>query len=202
VVVSRAAGGRGKDGMLRRFSIDAMGEISLLVDDFRKRPDPNKDATRFYRHFIGLKRFKDLAENHLEAKLPEGVMITGAAYRCTAHAEHGLQTLTLPFQRANSMEILHILAHYLQPSNSPFHGGEFGSIFLDLVDRAYGADTKRKVKDIMIEKRLKTFVKSDASREKQSAAYYNKVTAQVPQGLVDILKDLRESNLLKEDHGS
>ncbi len=207
MVVSRANGGRGKDGMLRRFAIEAMGEICQLVPDFPKAITgtgtcyDQSAANKFYKHFIGLKRFKDVAEQRGGVTLPGHVNITRTAYRCTSHAEVSMGEITLPFSRANPMEVLHILTHYVQPKDSPWHGGEFGAIFLDFIERKYDADMKRQVKDIMIEKRLKTFVKSDASRERQSAAYFHKVTAQVPKGLVDILADLKDSGLLV-DHES
>lgn len=186
MVKTKAEGGRGKDGMLRKFCIDAMGEICGLVPSF----DDSMDASRFMKHFMSLKRFQDYVEP--QQILPVDVDIVRAAYRCTAHAEFNMKTLTIYPSRANPMEVLHLLAHYVQPLNSPWHRGEFGGIFLDFIERQYDADMKRQVKDIMFGLRLPTFAKSEASRLKQSEAYHTKMVGQVPQGLVDILADIRE----------
>ncbi len=192
---SKVEGNRGKDGSLTRFT-EAMREICKLVPNFTdglglESSKADVLATKYYKHFIGLIRFRHYAEEYLENPLPEEVTI-GRYYRCTAHAEHGLPVLTLPPSRANPLEVLHILAHYVQPPGTPWHRGEFGSIFLDFVERSFDADIKRQAKDIMFEKRLPTFAKTEASRLKQSEAYHTKKVGQIPQGLVGILADIQE----------
>lgn len=183
-----------KDGMLTRFCNQAMPEIRALVPDFANQ----KEANDFFNHFMSLKRFKDVALEHLESRLPERVTIGRRAYRCTTHVKLGMADLTLLTDRANPMEILHTLAHYVQPSDSAWHRGEFGAIFLSFIERQYDAEMKRKAGDIMHNHGLKTFARSEDSRHRQSLAYHAKKAKDVPMQLAQIMEDM---DRLRGGHG-
>lgn len=184
-MAQRVVKSRGKDGMFKRFSVEAMQAIDLLVPTF----NDEREANKFYQRVIKLKKFKDLAEIHLSRPLPNQVVLTNRAYRCTAHAEFDT-SLTLGNHR-NGMQILHLLAHFYQPEDTAWHGGEFGSTFLDLVGRIYGPDTRREVKSIMVEKRLKTSFRSQEANLRQSQAYYTRRVGEIPKGLIGIMNEIK-----------
>lgn len=194
---------RPKDGMYSRFTGPVMDQICALAPRFG-----DVEANAMYRRLRKLKRF----QKHVEAQadwcaergyawpnatlLPERVSCLMVAYRCTEQVGQGGIELLTP-ERANPMELLHILAHYLQPHGGPWHGGEFGAIFLDLIERQFDAEMKRTVKDIMLANKIKTSVRSPQTREKQTERFYERKIAQAPAGLARVLREMRE---LKAEH--
>lgn len=182
-----------KDGMFTRFTAQAMGEIVKLVPDFQD----DQEAQAYYKKITSYSRFKKHVEKHLEAPLPSNVTIRRSyegAYRCTVQVGRcsGMgRDMELLASRANPMEVLHILAHFLQPSDSKWHGGEFSIIFLDLIERMHGKEIKRAVKDILINYKIKTSVRSDSTREKQTEAYYRARVARANAGLKTLLAEVK-----------
>lgn len=187
---------RPKDGMYSRFTGPVMDQIRGLVSDFADE----REATKMYKRLRSLKRFEKLVEAQtalvtvgqraLSDYLPEAVTISTYTYRCTS--QPGSHILDLARADANPMELLHLLAHYLQPPTGPWHGGQFGSVFLELIERQFGADTKRAAKDIMVSNKIKTSVRSAATREKQTARFFERKIAKAPEGLARILQEMRE----------
>ena len=178
-----------KDGMFTRFNGPVMDQLVTLVPDFQTR----QEADDFYRRMWRRKHFKTLTEIHLENELPPGIQFDRGGYRCTfyasRHSAFGGMYLQLRPGRRNPMEIIHIVAHYLQPSDSRWHAGEFGSIFLDLVGMMFGPDIKRAAKDVLIENKIRTAVRSEDARARQSDAYFKRKAEAVPEKLLRLLKE-------------
>lgn len=191
---------RPKDGMFSRFTGPVMDQIRGLVPDF-----PNiKEADKMYSRLIKLKRVQKLVEAQRASiesgtipgaeHLPYAVSQTGRPYRCSAQVSLG--EIDLADSELNPMELLHIMAHFLQPGGGSWHGGEFGKTFLELIERQYGPEMKRSAKDIMIANKIKTTVLSSSTREKQSERFFDRKVAKAPEGLAKILQEMRK---LQED---
>ncbi len=177
-----------QDGMLTRWNVPVMNELVKLVPDFDGLDD-EKEAETFYKKIQRRAKFKRMAGEHLETSLPEYVRLSGYdQYRCTNHVQYRWQNLTLRDGRHNPMEVLHLMAHYLQPSDSKWHGGEFGKLFLELVAMMFGPEMKRVAKDILIDNGIRTSVRSEETREKQRDAYYRRKHAEMPARMLEALK--------------
>lgn len=152
----------------------------------------------FYKKITSYKRFKNYTDQFLLRPLPteDADVLFGWPARCTYQVEHGFLECNHP------LDMLHILAHYLQPEDSKWHGGEWGSIFLDLIERMSETkdgtrqsqrfqflpwDTKRAAKDLMIENNIRTYVLGPETRERQSAAYKKRKVASVPDRALKLL---------------
>lgn len=182
---------RPKDGMYSRFTGPVMDQLCALVPDFTD----HVEALKFFKRMTKYKRFQTMIEESRTKdscidNMPTTVSYVKRSYRCTEQPRW--RELELGY-RKNPMELMHIVAHYLQPGgNTPWHGGEFGSIFLELIERMFGKDTKRAAKDILVSNKIKTSVRSPETREKQAAAFYRRKIEKAPEGLLKILRDTHE----------
>lgn len=191
--------GRPNDGMFKRFNYEVMPELMDLVGRF----EGEKEAALFYRSLARKAFFKNLVKDHLERDLPIEFVFWDRSYRCTDYAAFG-ESITshgsvveLTPDRRGPLEILHILAHYLQPSGTAWHGAEFAKAFKTLVERMFGADVRREVNDVLLKYGIKTKVVGPETRAKQAAAYNKRRAADVPAKLLAILREaekLGESN--------
>lgn len=165
---------RPKDGVFTKFVGPVMSEIVRLVPDF----ESFDEASTFYTKLLRKRRVKAMLairfpnpdfqpSNHLSYDH------TNHAYFCWWQAENGP---SLSSERQNPLEVLHLFAHIVQPPDSAMHRGEFGKIFLALVESVYDADMKRAVKDILLAHNIKTTALSDATRARQSNAYHKRKT--------------------------
>lgn len=171
-----------------------MDEVVILNTPLARKFKDEGEANKYLKRFTRLKRFKDHQDRFQCSPIPDAVTFRPSSMtsRCTSHAKYGRTSIELATDRRHPLEILHILAHFLQPPGSKWHGGEFSTIFLDLCERQGGSELKREVKDIMLKYRIKTSVESDESRLKQSKAYYDKKIGALPQNLMEILHDINK----------
>lgn len=171
--MSRAA--RPKDGIQQKFVGPVMAEVVKLVPDFTSQ----QEAVEFYVKLLKKRRVKTM----LNIRFPDPEdQPTGNAlafdhtnhwYFCWWQADNGP---SLSGNRQNPLEVLHLFAHIVQPPDSAMHKGEFGKIFLALVELVYDADMKRAVKDILLAHNVKTTALSSETRERQRDAYFKRRT--------------------------
>lgn len=186
---------RPRDGMYTKFTGATMNELVTLVPDFAEP----KLATAFLREITSRARFKKYAQANLLSGLPHTVRFSSSAYRCVDEPQWGGEEIGLTPDRRNPMEVLHRLTHYVQSLDSPWHGGEFGSIFLDLVDRAFGKDVRRDAKAVLVKNKIKTTTMSPEARKRASDNYLRRRHPQVKEKLLKMQEELRELRELVEE---
>src|SRR5690348_5403534 len=157
---------RPQDGVFTKFTGEVMDKVCALTPDFTSY----EDAAAFYRKLLRRKKVKTLLALRFNGReeIQNVLTYTTGRYDCAFQAMEGPY---LREDRHNPMEILHLFAHIVQPPDSAMHKGEFGKIFLTLVESVYDAEMKRKVKDILIEHNIKTSTRSPETRQKQAAAW-------------------------------
>lgn len=166
---------RPKDGVFNKFVGPVMADIVKLVPDFESR----EEATEFYVKLLKKRRVKTMLGIRFTSldDQPHSNALTydksNHYYFCHWQADHGP---ILSEERRNPMEVLHLFAHIVQPPDSAMHKGEFGKIFLSLVELVYDADTKRAVKDILLAHNIKTTALSSETRGRQRDAYFKRKT--------------------------
>lgn len=166
---------RPKDGIQQKFIGPVMSEIVKLVPDFGSQ----QEATEFYVKLLKKRRVKTMLGLRFPdpEDQPTGNSLsldrTNHYYYCWWQADHGP---TLSESRQNPMEVLHLFAHIVQPPDSAMHKGEFGKIFLALVEVAYDTDMKRAVKDILLSHKVSTTALSSETRQRQRDAYFKRRT--------------------------
>lgn len=171
---------RPKDGMYSKFNTGAMDEICALVPDFKD----SDQAQGWYVKITNRAWFVRRYEEHHEVDLPSKVYFD-AAYKCWQYADgtvHGF--IDLRSGRHNPMQLLHILAHILQPSDTDWHKAEFSQMFMDLALLAYKdlppltdptiTDAKafrKKIGEILRAHKIKTRIVSEETREKRRESF-------------------------------
>lgn len=177
-----------------------MPEVCKLVADF-----PNTAAANA---FLNTVRRRAWFQKRWAARYPSGLMSmfdSGVRFasnrslqRCTTEVTFRHEYMALDEDKQNPLEVLHILAHALQPAEGPWHGAEFSQTYFYLVERMFGVDIRRQVKDIFIDHKIKTAKRSPETREKQRDAYYLRKGAEAKTGAQDLLRQLQE---LERRHG-
>lgn len=167
-----ASSRRPKDGVQKKFVFTVMPEVCALVPDFADM----SDAMKFYGKVLRRKKVKDLIRERYGDDDTAWPVFRDLEYQSPNHwtycfwqADHGP---ILAEKKHNPLEVLHLLAHRLQPVDTAMHKGEFGKLFLTLVESLYDADMKRQVKDILLNHKISTATKSPESRQRQSDAYH------------------------------
>lgn len=68
-------------------------------------------------------------------------------------------------------DVLHAVAHHLQPRDSAWHGPEFAKAMLDVVGKYAGMDERRRLAQLYKDNRVKTVVWSQEAKERAKTRY-------------------------------
>lgn len=192
--------GRPNDGVATKFREKVVPELLALTPDFVTE----QEAQMWYRQLRKRAWFKRRFEDIV---IPDEILFEGYSYDCVRYAEGRLPGRDAGFiifgdnpnnvgVHPNPIELLHVLAHFLQSEHSPWHGAEFTKAFRDLVERAFDADMRRAVADILLDHGIKTKVIGPETRAKQRDAYMRRKAAvdrvRVPQAAIRLMREARK----------
>lgn len=171
-----------------------MPDTIKLVPDFKDEEEANVFLSKIRMRAWYTRRWKARYPVRAPLLFAKGVRFATmrSNQRCTTQVEMQHQYMALDPGKANPMEVLHILAHALQPEDGPWHGAEWAQAFLDLVERVYGKDLRRAVKKILLLHRIKTRVVSDESRANYKEAYEKRQGRNAKAAAQKMVAELRE----------
>lgn len=152
--------------MRSRWNLEVMPELRALTTPFSSPQAGDSWYQRLKKYAWFQRRTQANLGSWGVKKLPEELVTEPRTYICTAAVTHPRMVPDL--YARDEIEALHILAHFMQPPLTPFHGAEFSKTFLDLVERVFDADTKRAAGKIMRAHKIKTRVVSQETRDRAS----------------------------------